>query len=341
MPSAFAEAIQARGAAQMKLGRRCFLHLAAGAAVLPAIAHIAEAQSYPSRPVHIIVGYAAGGPTDILARLIGQWLSERLGQPFVIEDRPGAATNLATEAVARAPPDGYALLAAVATNTVNPALYPNLNFNFIRDVAMVAGLTRSPLVLEVNPAVPVSSVPELIAYIKAHPGKINLASFGTGTISHVAGILFKMEADIEMTHVPYRGSAPLVTDLLSGQVQSAFDNLQSSIAHIKEGKLRALAVTTTTRSPSLPDVPTLGEFLPSYEANAWIGIGAPRGTPVDVISKLNKEINTGLTDPIIAARIADLASTPFISSPAELDQLVIEYTKKWGNVIRGAGIKVE
>jgi tripartite-type tricarboxylate transporter receptor subunit TctC len=326
----------------MKLHRRYFLHLAAaGAAALPAVARIAEAQSYPSRPVHIIVGFAAGGPTDILARLIGQWLSERLGQPFVIEDRAGAATNIATAAVAHAPADGYTLLAAVSTNTVNPALYPNLNFNFISDIAMVAGLTRSPLVLEVNPAVPVNSVPELIAYVKAHPGKINLASFGTGTISHVAGILFKTEAGIEMTHVPYRGSAPLVIDLLSGQVLSAFDNLQSSIAYIKQGKLRALAVTTKTRSPSLPDVPTLGEFLPGYEANAWIGIGVPRGTPVDVIAKLNKEINTGLTDPKIAARIADLASTPFIASPTELDKLVIEYTEKWGSVIRSAGIKVE
>src|SRR5215475_43321 len=325
----------------MKLPRRYFLHLAAGAAVLPAVAHIAEVQSYPSRPVHIIVGYAAGGPTDILARLIGQWLSERLGQPFVIENRPGAASNIATEAVVRAPPDGYTLLAAVSTNTINPALYSNLNFNFMRDIAMVAGLTRSSLVLEVNPAVPVTSVPELIAYIKAHPGKINLASFGTGTISHVAGILFKTEAGIEMTHVPYRGSAPLVIDLLSGQVLSALDNLQSSIAYIKQGKLRALAVTTKTRSPSLPDVPTLGEFLPGYEANAWIGIGVPRRTPVDVIVKLNNEINTGLADPKIAARIADLASTPLIASPVDFVNLVTASTEKWGNVIRGAGIKVE
>src|SRR5262249_40852486 len=249
-----------------------------------------------------------------------QWLSERLGQPFVIEDRPGAATNVATEAGAPAPPPRHAPLAAGPTHTGHPAPYPNPHFNIISDLTMAAALTRSPLVLEVNPAVPVSSVPELIAYIKAHPGKINLASFGTGTISHVAGILFQTEVGIEMTHVSYRGSAPLVIDLLSGQVQLAFDNLQSSIAYIKQGKLRALAVTTTTRSPSLPDVPTLGEFLPGYEANAWIGIGAPRGTPVDVIAKLNKEINMGLTDPKIAALIADLASTPFIASPAELDK---------------------
>jgi tripartite-type tricarboxylate transporter receptor subunit TctC len=325
----------------MKLLRRHFLHLAAGAAALRAVSPVAAAQGYPSRPVHIIVGFAAGGPTDILARLIGQWLSERFGQPFVIEDRPGAATNIATDAVAHAPPDGYTLLAAVSTNTVNPALYPNLNFDFIRDIAMVAGLTRSPLVLEVNAAVPVSSVPELIAYVKAHPGKINLGSFGTGTISHVAGVLFKTQTGIEMTHVPYRGSAPLVIDLLSGQVEAAFDNLQSSVAYIKQGRLRALAVTTATRSPALPEVPTLGEFLPGYEADAWIGIGAPRGASAEVITKLNKEINAGLTDPNIAARISDLASTPFIASPAELDKLVIEYTDKWGKVIRAAHIRLE
>jgi tripartite-type tricarboxylate transporter receptor subunit TctC len=325
----------------MKMQRRAFLHLAAGAAALPVLPHTAVALDYPVRPVHIIVGFAAGGPTDILARLIGQWLSERLGQPFVIEDRPGAATNIATEEVAHAPPDGYTLLAAVSTNTINPAFYPHLNFNFIRDIAMVAGLTRSPMVLEVNPAVPVSSVPELIAYVKANPDKISLASFGTGTISHVAGVLFKTEAGIQMTHVPYRGSAPLVIDLLSGQVQSAFDNLQSSIAYIKQGKLRALAVTTATRSPALPDVPTLGEFLPGYEVNAWIGIGAPRGTPSEIIATLNKEINAGLADSNIAARIADLAGTPFIASPSELDKVVIDYTDKWGKVIGAAGIKAE
>jgi tripartite-type tricarboxylate transporter receptor subunit TctC len=325
----------------MKLPRRGLLHLAAGAAALPVLPRVAAALDYPKRPVHIIVGFAAGGPTDVLARLIGQWLSERLGQPFIVEDRPGASTNIATAAVAHAPPDGYTLLAAVSTNTVNPALYSNLNFNFIRDIAMVAGLTRSPLVLEVNPSVPVHSVPELVAYVKAHPGKVNLASFGTGTISHVAGVLFKTEAGIEMTHVPYRGSAPLVVDLLAGQVQSAFDNLQSSIAYIKQGKLRALAVTTATRSPALPDVPTLGEFLPGYEATAWIGIGAPRNTPVAIIDELNKSINAGLADPKIAARVADLASTAFVASPAELDKLVVENTAKWGKVIRAANIRLE
>src|SRR6516165_9017302 len=336
-----AEAIQARGAPQMKLPRRYFLRLATGAVALPAVAHIAEAQNYPSRPVRIIVGYAAGGSTDIVARLIGQWLSERLGESFIIEDRPGAATNIATEAVAHAQPDGYTLLTAVSTNTVNPALYSNLNFNFIHDIAMVAGLTRAPLVLEVNPSVPVSSVPELITYVKAHPGKTSLASFGTGTISHVAGLLFEAEAGIEMTHVPYRGSAPLVVDLLAGQVQSAFDNLQSSIGYIKAGKLRALAVTKAMRSPSLPDVPTLSEFLSGYEVIAWVGIGAPKNTPVAIIDKLNKEINAGLADPKIAARVDDLASTVFVASPAELDKLVVESTEKWGKVIRAAGIKAE
>jgi tripartite-type tricarboxylate transporter receptor subunit TctC len=234
----------------MKLPRRGFLNLAAGAAAFPVATHFAKAQAYPTRPVHIIVGFSAGGPTDILARLVGQWLSERLGQPFVIEDRPGAATNIATESVAHAPPDGYTLLAAVSTNTINPALYPNLNFNFIRDIAMVAGLTRSAKVLEVNPGVPITSVPELIAYVKANPGKLSLASFGTGT-SHVAGVLFKREAGIEMEHVPYRGSAPLVVDLLAGQVPVAFDNVQSSIGYIKAGKLRALAVTSAAHLPWL------------------------------------------------------------------------------------------
>jgi tripartite-type tricarboxylate transporter receptor subunit TctC len=325
----------------MKLPRRRFLHLAASAASLPAFSRFASAQAYPSRPVRILVGFAAGGPTDILARLIGEWLSERLGQPFVVENRPGAATNIATEAVIRSAPDGYTLLAAVSTNTVNPALYPNLNFNFIRDITMVAGLTRSPLVLEVHPTVPVSSVPELIAYVKANPGKISLASFGTGTISDIAGILFTTEAGIEMTRVPYRGSAPLVVDLLAGQVQSGFDNLQSSIEYIRAGKLRALAVTSATRSPALPDVPALAEFLPDYEANAWIGIGAPKKTPVEIVDQLNKEINTGLADPKIAARIADLASTALIGSPADLDKLVVEYTDKWGKVIRAANIRAE
>jgi tripartite-type tricarboxylate transporter receptor subunit TctC len=325
----------------MKLPRRSFLNLAASAATFPMLTRYAKAQDYPTRPVHIIVGFSAGGPTDILARLIGQWLSERLGQAFVIEDRPGAATNIAAEAVAHAPPDGYTLLAAVSSNTINPALYPDLNFNFVRDIAMVAGLTRSAEVLAANPAVPVKSVPELIAYVKANPGKLTLGSFGTGTISHIAGVLFKTEAGIEMVHVPYRGSAPLVVDLLAGQVSAAFDNLQSSIGYIKTGKLRALAVTSAMRLPWLPDVPALAEFLPGYEVEGWIGIGAPKSTPVAIIDRLNKEINAGLADPNIVARIADLASTALVASPVELDKLVVESTEKWGKVIRAAGIKAE
>jgi len=269
------------------------------------------------------------------------WLSDRLGQAFIVENRPGAATNIATEAVVRAAPDGYTLLAAVSTNTMNPALYTKLSCNFIRDIAMVAGIHRSPLVLEVHPSVPVHSVPELIAYSKANPGKISLASFGVGTISHVAGELFKMTASIEMLHVPYRGSAPMVTDLLAGQVNAAVDNLPASVEHIKAGRLRALAVTTATRSPALPDVPVLAEFQPGFEASAWIGIGAPRNTPPEVIQKLNSEINAGLADPRIKARIADFAATVFTGSPAELDQLVVNATEKWGKVIRAANIKLE
>jgi tripartite-type tricarboxylate transporter receptor subunit TctC len=329
----------------MKLRRRRFLRLATGAAifpaVLPAVFRSAKAQTYPTRPVRIIVGFSAGGPTDILARLIGQWLSERLGQSFVVENRPGAATNIATEEVAHAPPDGYTLLAAVSTNTINPAFYPDLNFNFIRDIAMIAGLTRSAEVLEVNPAPPIRSVPELIAYVKANPGRLSLASFGTGTISHLAGILFKKDAGIEMVHVPYRGSAPLVVDLLAGQVPVAFDNIQSSITYIKAGKLRALAVTSATRLPWLPDVPALDEVLPGYDVTGWIGVGAPKTTPVAIIDRLNKEINAGLADPQIAARIADMASTPFISSPPDLDRLAIAETAKWRKVVEEAGIKAE
>ena len=324
----------------MKLHRRTFLHLA-GAATVPAMSRLAWGQAYPSRPVHILVGFAPGGPTDIAARLIGQCLSDRLGQPFIIENRPGAATNIATEAVVRSPPDGYTLLAAVSSNTMNPALYTNLGFNFIRDIAMVAGLQRSPLVLEVHPSLPVTSVAELIAYVKANPRKISLASFGSGTISQVAGELFQMTAGIEMVHVPYRGSAPMVTDLLGGQVQAAIDNLPASIEHIRTGKLRALAVMSATRWHALPEIPTLAEFQPGFEASAWVGIGAPRNTPVEVVDKLNKEINAGLTNPKIAARFAELGATAFTGSPAELDKIVVEQTEKWGKVIRAANIKPE
>jgi tripartite-type tricarboxylate transporter receptor subunit TctC len=324
----------------MKILRREFLALAAArVSTLTAVTKIAKAQTYPSRPVRIIVGFAPGGAVDTVARLIGQWLSERLGQPFVIENRPGAGTNIATEAVIRSPPDGYMLLAAVSSNTVNPALYPNLSFNFIRDVAMVAGLTRAPLVLEVNPSLPVASVPELIGYVKANPGQISLASFGSGTISHVAGVLFKREAGIEMAHVPYRGSAPMLVDLLGGQVQAGLDSLQSSIEYIRAGKLRALAVTSATRAPVLPDIPVLGDFLSGFEASTWIGIGAPKITPVEIIDRLNKEINVGLADPNIVARIANLGSTTFRASPADLDRFVREETGKWEQVIRAENIR--
>src|SRR5580704_13764750 len=322
----------------MKFGRRAFLRIAAAAAALP---RVAWAETYPARPVRMIIGFPPGGATDIAARLIGQWLSERLGQPFVIESRPGAAANLATEAVAHATPDGYTLLVAVGTNTINPALYDNLNFNFIRDFAMVGGILRTPLVLEVNPSLPVKSVSELIAYAKANPGKLAIGSFGTGSISHIAGEMFKMATGTDMVHVPYRGSAPLVVDLLGDQVQVAFDNLPPSIEQIKAGKLRALAVTTATRSPALPDLPTVADFLPGFEASAWAAIAVPKATPRGIVDKLNAEINSGLADPKILARLADFGATAFVASPAELDKLVVEQTEKWGRVIRAANIKAD
>jgi tripartite-type tricarboxylate transporter receptor subunit TctC len=323
----------------MKLPRRAFLHLAAGAAALPAVTRIARAQAYPSRPIRFIVGFPAGGTTDIAARVIGQWLSERLGQPCIIENRPGAATNIATEAVVRASADGHTLLLATTTNAINAALYDKLHFNFIRDITIVAGLIRTPLVLEVHPSVPVKDLPEFIAYAKGNPGKIGMASFGTGTISHVASELFKMETRIDMLHVPYRGSAPMVTDLLGGQVQAAFDNLPASIEHIRAGKLRPLAVTTAMRSEALPSVPTVGEFLAGYEASAWNAVGVPVGTPAEIVDKLNVEINAGLGDPKINARFADLGAAVFLGSPGDLGKLVAEQTAKWAKVIRAANIK--
>jgi tripartite-type tricarboxylate transporter receptor subunit TctC len=306
----------------MKLPRRKFLHLAAGAAALPALSRFAWAQTYPTRPVHIIVGFSAGGTTDIGARLIAQWLSERLGRPFVIENRPGVGTHVATEAVVRAPADGYTLLMVTGANAINASLYDKLNYNFVRDIAPVASVIRSPFVLEVYPAVPVKTVPELIAYAKANPGKINMASFGIGSASHLSGEMFKTITGIEMLHVPYRGSAPMVIDLLSGQVQLAFDNLPASIEQIRAGKLRPLAVTTATRSEALPDVPALGEILPGYEASAWIGVGAPKNTPAEIIDKLNKEINAALADPKIKARFADLSGTVVAGSPADFGNLI-------------------
>jgi tripartite-type tricarboxylate transporter receptor subunit TctC len=321
--------------------RRTFLQLTAGVVALPAMRQTARAGDYPTRPVHILVGFPAGGPTDIAARLIGQWVSERLGQPIVIDDRPGAATNIATEAVAHAAPDGYTLLAAVGTNAINGALYPDLSFNFIRDFAMVAGIQVTPLVLEVNPALPVKSVPELIAYAKANPGKVNMASFGTGTISQIAGALFKMNAGIDMVHVPYKGSAPMIPDLLAGRVDAAIDNLPTSFALIKEGKLRALAVTTAKRWSPLPDIPALAEFQPGFEVRGWVGIAAPKQTPVAVIDKLNGAINAALADPTIVARLADLGAVPYPATPAELDKLFADEADKWGKVIRAANIKLE
>jgi tripartite-type tricarboxylate transporter receptor subunit TctC len=325
----------------LQLSRRTFLHLAAGASALPVVPCIALALDYPTRPVRLVVGFAPGGGTDIAARLIGQWLSERLGQPFTVENRPGASTNVATELVVHSPPDGYTLMVFSITNTVNPALFTQLNFNFIRDMSGVAGINSAPLVLMVNPAVPVTSVPELISYAKANPGKISLGNFGIGSSSHVVGELFKMMANVNMVDVPYRGGAPMVTDLLGGQLQVGIDNLTGSIEHIRAGKLRALAVTTVSRSPVLPNIPTLGEFLPGFEANSWIAVGAPKNTPAEIIDKLNREINAGLADPKIVGRLTDLGSTALVLSPTDLDKFVVDETEKWGKVVRAAGIKAE
>jgi tripartite-type tricarboxylate transporter receptor subunit TctC len=325
----------------MKLPRRAFLQLAAGVAALPAVSRIARAQPYPSRPVRIIVGFAAGGTTDIAARLIAQVLSQRFGQQFFIENRPGAATNLATETAVRAPADGHTLLAVTATNTVNVSLYEKLNFDFVRDIAMVAGILSSPLVLEAHPSVPVQTVSELIAYAKANVGKITLASFGFGTTSHVTGELFKMMSGIDMLHVPYRGSAPMVTDLIGGQVQTAIDNLPASIEQIRAGKLRALAVTTETPSESLPGIPVVADVLPGFEASAWVAVGAPRNTPAQIVDKLNTEINAALADPNMKARLADLGGDMLTLSPADFGKLIADETEKWGKVIRAANIKPE
>jgi len=287
----------------MKLRRRQFLHLAAGAAALPTASRIAGAQTYPTKPVRILVGFAAGGTQDILSRLIGQWLSDRLGHPFIIENRPGAGGNIAVEAVVRAAPDGHTLLMVASPNAINATLYEKLSFDFIRDIAPVASIIRVPNVIEVNPSVPVKTVPEFIAYAKANPGKVNVASSGTGSSVHVSGELFKIMTGVNMIHVPYRGSAPALTDLIGGQVQVMFDNMPSSIEFIRTGKLRPLAVTTATRSETLPEIPTVADFVPGFEASAWFGIGAPRNTPTEIVEKLNKDINAGLTDPKLKARL--------------------------------------
>jgi tripartite-type tricarboxylate transporter receptor subunit TctC len=321
--------------------RRRFLHLAAGAAALPFAPSIARAQAYPSRPVRLVVGFPPGGPTDIAARPMGQWLSERLGQQFVIENRPGAGSNIGTEAVVRAPPDGYTLLLAYSSNAINATLYDRLNFNFIRDIAPVASISRETTVMVVNPSFPAKTVPEFVAYAKANSGKINFASGGNGTPPHVVGELFKMMAGVNLIHVPYRGGAPAVTDLLGGQVQVMFASPSISIEHVRAGKLRALAVTTATRSGALPDVPTVGDFLSGFEASVWLGIGAPKNTPAEIIDKLNKEINAGLAEPKIRARFADLGSTVLPGSPSDFGKLIADETEKWGKVIRAANIKAE
>jgi tripartite-type tricarboxylate transporter receptor subunit TctC len=325
----------------MKLPRRTFLHLVAGATVLPGVSRIARAQTYPSRPVHIIVGFPAGGPNDIVARLIGQWLSERLGQQFVIENRPGAGGIIAAEAVVNAPPDGYSLLMAGAPQAIGTSLYDNLNFNLVRDVAPVASIVRVPLVMEVNPAVPAKTISEFIAYANANPGKLNMASGGNGTSDHVCGELFKMMSGVNMILVPYRGAAPALIDLLGGQIQVLFDVMTSSIEYIRAGRLRALAVTTATRSRALPDIPTVGEFVPGYEASAWYGVGVPKNTPADVVAKLNQEINLGLADPKIKARLTEMGGTALLGSPADFGRLLADETEKWAKVIKVAGIKPE
>jgi tripartite-type tricarboxylate transporter receptor subunit TctC len=325
----------------MKIPRRQFLHLAAGAAAFPAASRVARAQSYPTRPVRIVVGYAAGGGTDLVARLMGQWLSERLGQQFVIENRTGAATNIGTEAVAHAPADGYTLLLAHTANAINATLYEKLNFNFIRDITPVAGIMRVFNVMVVNPSLPAKTVPEFITYAKANPGKINMASGGAGGPDHISGELFKMMAGVNMVHVAYRGQSPALTDLLAGQVQVTFSTPTSSIEYIRAGALRALAVTTTARSEALPEVPTVGEFLPGFEASQWYGVGAPRNTPAEIIDKLNKEINAGLANPKLKARLADLGGTVLPGSPADFGTLIVEETTKWAKVVKFAGIRPE
>src|SRR5262245_28297890 len=325
----------------MKLSRRNFLHLAAGAAALPAVSRFAWAQAYPTRPVRLIVTFPAGGSPDIIARLMGQWLAERLGQPIIVDNRPGAGGNIGTEIGVRAPPDGYTLLMALSVNAINAAVYDNLSFNFIRDTAPVASIASTPLIMEVNPSVPAKTVPEFIAYAKANPGKINMASGGNGAPSHVAGELFKMMAGVDMVHVPYRGEAPALPDLISGQVQVYFAVMPASLGYIRAGKLRALAVTSATRQEALPDVPTVGEFLPGFEARGWYGIVVPKATPTQIVEKLNKEINAALADPNIKKRLTDLGTAVFAGSPADFGKFIADETEKWGKVVRAANIKAE
>ena len=324
----------------MKLPRRHFLHFAASAVALPAIARMARAQSYPSRPVRLVAPFPPGGSIDITARLIGQWLTERLGQQVVIENRPGAGGNIGSETALNSPADGYRLLLCSVANAISVTLYDKLNYDF-REVAPVAAISRAPNVMVVNPSVPANTVPEFIAYAKANPGKVNMASSGVGTSIHLSGELFKLMTGIDMQHVPYRGSAPMLTDLLAGQVQVAFDNLQPSLPHIKAGKLRALAVTTATRSQALPDLPAIAEFVPGYEASTWNGVCAPRNTPAESVNKLNAEIDAGLADPNFKARLADVGASALPGSPADYGKLIADEIEKWGKVIRAGNIKAE
>jgi tripartite-type tricarboxylate transporter receptor subunit TctC len=323
----------------MKLPRRTFLNLAAGAAALPAIARFARAQTYPSRPVRSIVGFGAGTAADIVARLIGQWLTERLGQSFIVENRPGAGSNMGAQTAVRAPADGYTLLLVTTTNAINATLYNNLDFSLIRDIAPVAGLILVPNVMVVNPSVPATTVPEFIAYAKANPAKINMASTGNGTVPHVSGELFNMMAGINMVHVQYRGAPPALTDLLGGQVQAYFASTTVSLEHIRNGKLRALAVTTAKRSEALPDIPTVADFLPGYESSLWFGVGAPKNTPAEIIDRLNKEINAGLADPKIRSVVADMGGTTLTGSPADFGKLIADETEKWAKVVKFSGAK--
>jgi tripartite-type tricarboxylate transporter receptor subunit TctC len=321
--------------------RRQFLHLAAGSVALPAVSRIARAQTYPARPVRVIVSVAAGGSADIVARLMGQWLSERLGQQFIIDNRPGGGNNIGAEAAINAAPDGYTLYLANSANAINATLYQKLKFNFIRDITPVAAIIRFPNVMEVNPSVPAKSVPDLIAYAKANPGKLNFASSGNGSTIHMSGELFKMLTGVDMVHVPYRGAGPALTDLLSGQMQVMFDNMPSSIEFIRDGRLRPLAVTTATRWEGLPDLPSVSEFVPGFEASAWFGVSAPKNTPVGIVEKLNKEINSILADTKVKARLVDLGGTVLRGSPAEFGKLIADDTEKWGKVVKAVGIKAE
>jgi tripartite-type tricarboxylate transporter receptor subunit TctC len=325
----------------MTLPRRRFLQLAAAATAVPTVARTARAQAYPARSVRLIIGYTPGGSADITARLMGQWLTERFGQTFVVESRPGGGTNIATEAAVRAPADGYTLLLVAPANAINATLYEKLNYDFLRDMAPVAGLIRFPNIMEVNPSVPAKSIPEFIAYAKANPGKINYASAGNGSTIHMSAELFKMMAGVDLVHVPYRGGAPALTDMLGGQVQVMFDNLPTSLEHVRAGRLRPLGITSARRSELLPDVPTVADFVPGYESSAWYGVGAPKGTPVEIIDRLNSEINAILAEPRMKTRVAEMGATLIAGSPADFGRLVADETEKWGNVVRFSGARAD